>query len=135
MHADVPQQRIGIRVATVASFVVALDFAPVEAEDRINAPWNEDNLWLFDLLRARQALPTFESVFQKWNMEEPVRKVMCVLELHEESGEHKKRADEEVPEDAAVLDVENRSAQQAQSLRHETHQQIDEKESGEAEDF
>lgn len=68
-------------------------------------------------------------------MEEPVRKVMCVLELHEESGEHQKRADEEVAEDAAVLDVENRSTQQAQSLRHETHQQIDEEESGETEDF
>lgn len=62
-------------------------------------------------------------------------KVMCVLELHEESGKYQERADEKVAKDAAVLDVENRTAQKPEPLRNETHQQIDEEESGETEDF
>lgn len=64
-----------------------------------------------------------------------MRKMMCVFELNEESGKYQERADKKIPEDAAVLDVENRSAQQAQSLCHKAHQQIDEEESGETEDF
>lgn len=64
-----------------------------------------------------------------------MRKMMCVFELDEKAGKYQERANEKVAKDAAVLDVENRSTQQAQSLRHETHQQIDEEESGETEDF
>lgn len=45
-------------------------------------------------------------------------KMVGVLHLHEETWEDQERAEEEVSKNAAVLDAEDWSAQQAQSLSH-----------------
>lgn len=78
---------------------------------------------------------TFQRVLQERDVKHPVRQMMRVFELHEEAGEDEERTDEEIPQDRAVLDVENRSDQQSQALRDEAHQQVDGEEAGEAEEL
>lgn len=47
--------------------------------------------------------------------------VVGVLHLDEEAWEDQERAEEEVSKNAAVLDAEDWSAQQAESLSHKAH--------------
>jgi hypothetical protein len=68
-------------------------------------------------------------------VKQPVRNRRRMFQLHEEPREYQKWADEERPEDCAELYVEDGRHENAETLRHKTHQQVDGEESGEAEEL